>query len=108
MRAPRYRPVTATIVEAAALWAFVRALGYPVGLSELVVINISVSLLSGLIPIPGGIGVVEGGLTFGLVHAGLPEETAFAAVLLYRLSTFYLPPVWGYFALRWLERNKHL
>jgi glycosyltransferase 2 family protein len=33
---------------------------------------------------------------------------AFAAVLLYRLATFYLPPIWGFFALRWLERNKHL
>jgi uncharacterized membrane protein YbhN (UPF0104 family) len=52
--------------------------------------------------------VVEGGLAYGLVSAGLTEEAAFAAVLLYRLATFYLPPIWGYFALRWLERNKHL
>jgi uncharacterized membrane protein YbhN (UPF0104 family) len=36
------------------------------------------------------------------------DEVAFAAVLLYRLSTFYLPPIWGYFALSWLERNEHL
>jgi uncharacterized protein (TIRG00374 family) len=90
------------------MWAFVRSLGYPVGLAELAVINISVSLLSAVIPIPGGIGVVEGGLTLGLVRAGLPEETAFAAVLMYRLATFYLPPIWGFFAFRWLERNKHL
>ena len=41
--------------------------------------------------------MAEGGLTFGLVQAGVPEETAFAAVLLYRLSSFYLPPIWGYF-----------
>ena len=57
---------------------------------------------------PGGVGVAEGGLTFGLVQAGMPEGVAFAAVLLYRLATFYLPPTWGYFALRWLERNEHL
>jgi glycosyltransferase 2 family protein len=96
------------VLFAAALWAFIRSLGFEIGLSELLVINISVSLLSGLIPVPGGIGVVEGGLTFGLVRAGLPEETAFAAVLMYRLSSFYLPPIWGFFALRWLERNKYL
>jgi glycosyltransferase 2 family protein len=29
-------------------------------------------------------------------------------VLMYRLATFYLPPTWGYVALRWLERNEHL
>jgi hypothetical protein len=27
---------------------------------------------------------------------------------LYRMWTFYLPPIWGFFAVRWLERNKHL
>jgi uncharacterized membrane protein YbhN (UPF0104 family) len=96
------------LLFAAALGAFTRSLGFPIGMGELIVINVSVSLLSGLIPVPGGIGVVEGGLTFGLVRAGMPEEAAFAAVLMYRLSTFYLPPIWGFFALRWLQRNKHL
>jgi len=24
------------------------------------------------------------------------------------LSTFYLPPIWGFFALRWLERARYL
>jgi uncharacterized membrane protein YbhN (UPF0104 family) len=96
------------LLFALTLGAFVRALGFSVGFGELLLINISVSLLSGLLPVPGGIGVTEGGLTLGLVRAGVPEEAAFAAVLLYRLATFYLPPIWGFFALRWLERNKHL
>jgi glycosyltransferase 2 family protein len=93
---------------ALALATFVRALGGEVSLGEVLLINICVSLLSGLIPVPGGIGVAEGGLTFGLVQAGVPQEVAFAAVMIYRLWTFYLPPIWGYFALRWLEKNKHL
>jgi uncharacterized membrane protein YbhN (UPF0104 family) len=96
------------LLFAAALATFTRALGASVGLDEALLVNISVALLAGLLPIPGGIGVAEGGLTFGLVQAGVPEEIAFAAVLLYRLWTFYLPPIWGYFALRWLERNEHL
>jgi uncharacterized membrane protein YbhN (UPF0104 family) len=100
--------LSSEVLFAFSLQIFVYSLGYHVGLAELILINVSVSLLSGILPIPGGIGVVEGGLTYGLVLAGLPEETAFAAVLMYRIASFYLPPVWGFFALRWLERNKHL
>jgi uncharacterized membrane protein YbhN (UPF0104 family)/tRNA A-37 threonylcarbamoyl transferase component Bud32 len=96
------------LLFALTLGAFVAALGHPVGLLELLVINISVSLLSGVLPVPGGIGVVEGGLIYGLVTAGVPEEAAFAAVIAYRVATFYLPPVWGWFALRWLQREGHL
>jgi glycosyltransferase 2 family protein len=59
-------------------------------------------------PIPGGIGVTEGALTVGLTAAGLPESTAFAVAILYRLASFYLPPVWGWFAFRWLQTNKYL
>ncbi len=98
----------AEILFALALGTMVAAFGYHVGFAELLLINMAVSLLSGLLPIPGGIGVVEGGLTLGLVAAGVPEETAFAAVMAYRLATFYLPPIWGFFALRWLERRGDL
>ena len=34
--------------------------------------------------------------------------SAFGAAMLYRLATFYLPPAWGFFAMRWLQRNQHL
>ena len=91
-----------------ALSLFIRALGYQVGFGELLIIVMTVSVLAWIIPVPGGIGVSEAGLILGLVGAGLPEETAFAVVILYRLSMFYLPPIWGFFALRWLERNEYV
>jgi uncharacterized membrane protein YbhN (UPF0104 family) len=100
--------IVSEVLFASALGAFCLALGTPVGLGDLLVINISVALLAGLLPVPGGVGVAEGGLTFGLVRAGVPEEIAFTAVLLQRLSTFYLPPLWGWFALRWLKERNHL
>jgi uncharacterized membrane protein YbhN (UPF0104 family) len=96
------------LILAVTLQTFVRALGFQVGLAEILLITVSVRVISGLVPIPGGIGVAEGGLAFGLVRAGVPDEVAFAAVLLYRLATFYLPPIWGFFALRWLERTNRL
>jgi glycosyltransferase 2 family protein len=96
------------LLFAVALGFFARAFGYDISLAELLVINIGVSLLGTLVPIPGNIGVAEFGLAIGLTAAGMTEESALAAVLLYRISTYYLPPVWGFFALRWLQRNRYL
>jgi uncharacterized membrane protein YbhN (UPF0104 family) len=96
------------VLFAVALGMFARAFGYDVSLAELLVINISVSLLASFIPVPGGVGVSEFGLTVGLTSAGLSPEAAVATVLCYRISTFYLPPLWGFFAMRWLQRNRYL
>jgi glycosyltransferase 2 family protein len=93
---------------ALALGALTVAFGYPIGLGELIFIHVAVSLFSGLMPIPGGIGVFEAGMTFGLVRAGMPDDVAFATALLFRMVTFYIPPLWGAAAFRWLEKNKHL
>jgi uncharacterized membrane protein YbhN (UPF0104 family) len=96
------------VLFASALALFATALGYPIGLAEALVVNVGVSLFSGIMPVPGGIGVAEGALTFGLVQLGLPQEVALATALAYRAASFYLPPAWGWFAMRWLERNGHL
>jgi uncharacterized membrane protein YbhN (UPF0104 family)/tRNA A-37 threonylcarbamoyl transferase component Bud32 len=96
------------LLLATALGMFARALGYHVGLTDLLVINISTSVLAAFVPVPGGIGVIEFGLTAGLTAAGMPDEAALTAALLYRAATFYLPPLWGFVAFRWLQRNAYL
>jgi uncharacterized membrane protein YbhN (UPF0104 family) len=68
----------------------------------------SAGLLAGFVPIPGGVGVAEGALTAGLVAVGVSSEVAMASAIAYRVSTFYLPPTWGYFSMRWLNRNGYL
>jgi len=100
--------LAAELLFALALGVIVQAFGYSVAFHELLFINMAVSLLSGLLPIPGGIGVTEGGLILGLTSFGVAQEAAFAAVIVYRFATFYLPPIWGYFSLAWLERNRYL
>jgi uncharacterized membrane protein YbhN (UPF0104 family) len=100
--------VATEVLFATALGLFARALGFPLSIADLLVINMSTSLFSSLIPVPGGIGVVEGGLVVGLSADGMTQSSAFAAVLLYRICTFYLPPIWGWFALRWLRHNQYL
>ena len=97
--------MSAEVLWAVALGVFLLALGQHVPLLEILLVNITVGMVAGLLPVPGGIGVVEGGLMVGLVAAGVPEEAAFAAAILHRIASFYLPPIWGFFALRWLQRT---
>jgi uncharacterized membrane protein YbhN (UPF0104 family) len=100
--------VATEVLFATALGLFARGLGFPISLADLLVINTSVSLFATFIPVPGGIGVVEGGLLVGLTSVGMPESAAFATVMLYRITTFYLPPIWGWFALNWLRKKRYL
>ena len=69
--------VVCQVLFAVALSACAEAFGQHVPLAQLVLINTVVSLFAGLLPIPGGIGVTEAGLTYGLSAAGLSSETAF-------------------------------
>jgi uncharacterized protein (TIRG00374 family) len=100
--------VAGELLFATALGLMCLALGYHISLVDLLVINLSVSLFSSFIPIPGGIGVVEGGLMVGLSGVGVPQSAALAIAILYRMCTFYLPPIAGWFAMRWLTRNSYL
>ena len=56
----------------------------------------------------GGIGVAEAVLTSFLMLAGLGADEAFAAAVVFRIATFYIPAGEGFFAMRWLEKNGHL
>ena len=47
--------------------------------------------LGGLLPIPGGVGGIDGGLIGTLIVFGAPAELTAAAVLAYRLILFWLP-----------------
>jgi uncharacterized membrane protein YbhN (UPF0104 family)/tRNA A-37 threonylcarbamoyl transferase component Bud32 len=97
--------LSSQLLYALVLGTALRALSADASLADLLFINTAVTLFSGLVPVPGGIGVAEAGLTAGLVAVGVPEATALAAAVIHRLLTYYLPPVWGFVALRWLGRH---
>ena len=44
----------------------------------------------------------------GLSGIGVSQDVAFAATISYRVSTFYLPPVWGWLAMHWLEKRRFI
>jgi uncharacterized membrane protein YbhN (UPF0104 family)/tRNA A-37 threonylcarbamoyl transferase component Bud32 len=96
------------LLFALTLGAALLAYGEPVGILMLLVVNSFASLLGGIAPIPGGLGVIEAGLIIGLVAAGVPQEEATAATFTHRLFTAYLPPIWGWASLRWLRRHSYV
>jgi uncharacterized membrane protein YbhN (UPF0104 family)/tRNA A-37 threonylcarbamoyl transferase component Bud32 len=100
--------LTAQIVAAITLGFCLITFGEQASLAELILVNTAVSLFAGLLPVPGGIGVSEAALTAGLVALGVPESSAFATALTYRLVTYYLPPIWGWFAMRALKQQGYL
>ncbi|MEX0768841.1 MAG: lysylphosphatidylglycerol synthase transmembrane domain-containing protein [Microthrixaceae bacterium] len=85
-----------------------RAFDGSLNLATLLVIYVAAALFGGLMPVPGGIGVMEAALMTGLIAAGIDSTTAAATALLFRLATFYLPPIWGWIALRWLQKHSYL
>jgi uncharacterized protein (TIRG00374 family) len=93
------------VLLALTLAILVRAFGASTSFATALVINVGVGLFSGLIPIPGGIGVAEGALFVGLTAAGIDEPTAVVCAISYRLCTYYLPPIWGWFAFHQLQRE---
>ena len=54
-----------------------------------------VTLLGSFIPTPGGVGVIEAGLSGALVASGVAPTSALAAVLVYRLITYVMPILFG-------------
>ena len=86
----------------------VKAYGGDISFVDVLYINTFVSLFGGLIPVPGGIGVFEAGLTAGLTAFGVPPAIATAAVLTDRMITAYIPPVFGYFSINWMTKHDYL
>jgi hypothetical protein len=58
--------------------------------------------------LPGLLGGSEAALTAGLVALGVPNAAAMSTAIAYRLVTFYLPPIWGSLATRWLKQHQYL
>ena len=96
------------LLYAIALGATCLAYGEHLNLAALIFVNTSASVLSSLIPVPGGIGAAEASLSAGLIATGVDESTAFAIAITQRLCTFYLPPIWGYLSLRWLTHKGYV
>ena len=100
--------IISELLYSISLGATCLAYGVHLDLAALIFVNTAASVLSSVIPSPGGIGTAEASLSAGLIAMGVGESTAFAIAITQRLCTFYLPPIWGYVSLRWLSRRGYL
>jgi uncharacterized membrane protein YbhN (UPF0104 family)/tRNA A-37 threonylcarbamoyl transferase component Bud32 len=96
------------VLYAIVLGLNLRAYGASLPLPALLLVNTGASFMASIVPIPGGMGVAEASLAAGLTAFGIPPETATAAALTHRLVTFYIPPIWGWVAFRWLTHHDYL
>jgi len=100
--------LVAQVMLAIILGLCLHAFGQSASLAALILVNTFVSLFAGFMPVPGGVGVAEAALTAGLIAIGIPDGTAASTAIAYRLVTFYLPPLWGTFAMRWLKSQSNI
>lgn len=90
--------------DIAALGACFAAFG-PVPALTLLVFAYVIGMLGGLLPIPGGLGGVDGGLIGVFVLYGTPLVTATVAVLAYRVLALWIPAILGSIAFVRLEHS---
>lgn len=109
LREPDWRLIGAIaywVCDVGVLWVSFMAFGHAppfavVGLAYLL------GMLGGALPIPGGVGAVDGGLIGALLLYGVPVAPAAAAVLVYRAIALWVPALIGTVAFLLLRRSLH-
>jgi uncharacterized membrane protein YbhN (UPF0104 family) len=92
------------LADAAVLAVSIRATGATVPWHDLLLVYSTGIAAQSLNLTPGGLGVTEGTLSLALVATGLGASRALAAVLLYRLASFWLVALAGWLVLLRLRR----
>jgi putative heme transporter len=88
------------------LWASFHAFGGPgIPTFPVIVVAYFCGQLGNLLPLPGGIGGVDGGMIGAFIAFGVPGGLAVVAVLVYRGFSFWLPTIPGIIAYLQLRRT---
>jgi uncharacterized protein (TIRG00374 family) len=88
----------------AVLWATFHAFGFSPPIT-VILLGYLIGQLGGLLPLPGGLGGIDGGLIGTLIVYGIPAAPTTAAVLVYRVILFWLPLLGGAVAFISLRRG---
>ena len=88
----------------AVLWATFQAFDFSPPIT-VILMGYLIGQLGGLLPLPGGLGGIDGGLIGALIVYGTPAAATTAAVLVYRVILFWLPLLVGAAAFISLRRG---
>ena len=97
-----------TLAYIAGLVASVEAFGATAGIAQIGAVYLAASLVAAASPTPGGLGAMEVATIAGLTGIGIANGPAVSAVLLYRLSTYWLPVPPGWLSWRLLQRMDYI
>ena len=91
--------------DIAVLFACFAAAGHVPPLAP-VVLAYQIGYLSNFIPVPGGIGILDGSMIGMLVLYGVGGTVATAATLVYHVISLWVPAIWGTVAFILLQKTK--
>jgi tRNA A-37 threonylcarbamoyl transferase component Bud32/uncharacterized membrane protein YbhN (UPF0104 family) len=117
LRVPRSPPKVAMIfagnlgaqlLQAVILGLCLRASGHHAIMAELILVNTLSSLFAGFMPVPGGLGSPRPPTRPGWSPSACPTPPRCRTAIAFRMVTYFLPPVWGAVAMRWLRQHAYL
>jgi undecaprenyl-diphosphatase len=91
-----------------ALWFSLEAFGGGLTFVGIALVFLAGQALGQAAPTPGGIGATEAAMIAAMTALGLDAAVAVPTVFLYRIATFWLPILPGFYALRKLEADDAL
>jgi uncharacterized protein (TIRG00374 family) len=91
-----------------AFYSALNAFGSDISFATAAFVYLAGATIGQAAPTPGGIGAVEAALVAGLTASGIPSGTALSGVLLYRVATFWLPVLPGWYAFANLQSKNAL
>jgi len=82
-----------------------RSVGATTPVLDVAIVYLGAAAIGSISPTPGGLGAFEAALVTGLNRVSTPASTAAAAVVIYRLISFWLPVLPGAVAFTRLRRR---
>jgi undecaprenyl-diphosphatase len=97
-----------TLAYVVALAGAVAAFHGGLSFADVGAVYLGASVIAAASPTPGGLGALEAAMVAGLTGVGMASGPAVAAVLSYRLVTYWLPILPGWISIRVLLRREYI